>query len=94
MSSKSVIEEDLLYYKDSITKAVSTGKAVVANFGGTGLGDVAGFIDLFIEAGFDILNPVQCSAAGMNPQQIKGKFKNVNAGIFLTQRGVRTKSWT
>ena len=28
----------------------------------------------FIEAGFDILNPVQCSAAGMDPQKLKQEF--------------------
>jgi Uroporphyrinogen decarboxylase (URO-D) len=34
-------------------------------------GAVAKFIDAFIEAGFDILNPVQCSAAGMDPEHLK-----------------------
>ncbi len=34
-------------------------------------GAVAKFIDAFIEAGFDILNPVQCSAAGMGPEHLK-----------------------
>jgi len=28
----------------------------------------------FIEAGFDILNPVQCSAAGMDPATLKERF--------------------
>ena len=28
----------------------------------------------FIEAGFDILNPVQISAAGMNPERLKEKY--------------------
>ena len=27
-----------------------------------------------VEAGFDILNPVQCSAAGMDPQTLKERF--------------------
>jgi uroporphyrinogen-III decarboxylase len=27
-----------------------------------------------VEAGFDILNPVQCSAAGMDPRTLKEKF--------------------
>jgi uroporphyrinogen-III decarboxylase len=27
-----------------------------------------------VDAGFDIFNPVQCSAAGMNPQLLKEKF--------------------
>ncbi len=31
-------------------------------------------IDCFIEAGFDVLNPVQCSAAGMEPQRLVEKY--------------------
>lgn len=31
-------------------------------------------IDGFIEAGYDILNPVQCSASGMNPAHLVEKF--------------------
>lgn len=34
-------------------------------------GAVAKFIDAFIDSGFDILNPVQCSAAGMDPEHLK-----------------------
>lgn len=37
-------------------------------------GAVAALIPDFIEAGFDILNPVQCSAAGMDPIQLKRNF--------------------
>ncbi len=37
-------------------------------------GAVETFIDGFIEAGFDILNPVQCSAAGMEPERLKEKY--------------------
>lgn len=37
-------------------------------------GSVEKFIDSFIEAGFDILNPVQCSAAGMEPAALKAKY--------------------
>lgn len=37
-------------------------------------GSVERFIDSFIEAGFDILNPVQCSAAHMAPEHLKSKF--------------------
>ena len=29
---------------------------------------------LFIESGFDIINPVQCSAAGMDPRILKEKY--------------------
>lgn len=37
-------------------------------------GSVARFIDSFIEAGFDILNPVQCSATGMDPVHLKQTY--------------------
>jgi len=37
-------------------------------------GAVFKFLPSFIEAGFDILNPVQCSAAGMDPGQLKADF--------------------
>jgi hypothetical protein len=37
-------------------------------------GAVFKFIPSFIEAGFDILNPVQCSAVGMEPEQLKQTY--------------------
>jgi hypothetical protein len=37
-------------------------------------GSVERFIEPLIEAGFDILNPVQCSAAGMDPRHLKETF--------------------
>ncbi len=37
-------------------------------------GAVVPFIDAFIESGFDILNPVQCSATGMDPRALKDRF--------------------
>lgn len=37
-------------------------------------GSVVNLISDFIEAGFDILNPIQCSAAGMDPKLLKEKF--------------------
>ena len=37
-------------------------------------GSVIRFIPSFIEAGFDILNPVQCSATGMDPSALKERF--------------------
>lgn len=37
-------------------------------------GSVIALIDDFIEAGFDILNPVQCSAALMDPRELKARF--------------------
>ena len=37
-------------------------------------GSVVDFLDDFVEAGFDILNPVQISARGMDPQLLKNKY--------------------
>ena len=37
-------------------------------------GAVGNFMGRFIEAGFDIINPVQCSAAGMDPQTLKDRY--------------------
>jgi hypothetical protein len=37
-------------------------------------GSVRAFIEDFLEAGFDILNPVQCSATDMDPQELKHTF--------------------
>jgi hypothetical protein len=37
-------------------------------------GSVRVFLEDFIQAGFDILNPVQCSAAGMDPRELKRDF--------------------
>jgi uroporphyrinogen-III decarboxylase len=37
-------------------------------------GAVSKFLPSFIEAGFDILNPVQCSATGMEPEQLKAVY--------------------
>jgi hypothetical protein len=37
-------------------------------------GSVVKLVDSFIDAGFDILNPVQCSAAGMEPRNLKARF--------------------
>ena len=37
-------------------------------------GAVGPFLPAFIEAGFDILNPVQCSAAGMDARWLKREF--------------------
>jgi hypothetical protein len=37
-------------------------------------GSVVALIPHFLEAGFDILNPVQTSAAGMDPQTLKDRF--------------------
>jgi uroporphyrinogen-III decarboxylase len=37
-------------------------------------GSVERFYESFIESGFDIINPVQCSAAGMDPGPLKSKY--------------------
>jgi hypothetical protein len=37
-------------------------------------GAVEQFIPHFIESGFDILNPVQCSATGMEPEKLKTRY--------------------
>jgi hypothetical protein len=37
-------------------------------------GSVDRFIPSFIDAGFDILNPVQCSATGMDPEHLKSAY--------------------
>ena len=37
-------------------------------------GSVERFYESFIEAGFDIVNPVQCSATGMDPEVLKAKY--------------------
>ena len=37
-------------------------------------GSVVQLIPDFIDAGFDILNPVQCTATGMDPQTLKDRF--------------------
>ncbi len=37
-------------------------------------GAVRPFLPEFIEAGFDVLNPVQCSAKGMDPRELKREF--------------------
>ncbi len=37
-------------------------------------GAVEPFIPHFIDAGFDIVNPVQCSAVGMDPQTLKDRY--------------------
>jgi hypothetical protein len=37
-------------------------------------GSVERFFESFLEAGFDVMNPVQCSAAGMDPVELKRKY--------------------
>jgi hypothetical protein len=51
-------------------------------------GSVMNLIEDFIAAGFDILNPVQCSAANMAPRQLRDKF---DARITFWGGGVDTQ---
>jgi uroporphyrinogen-III decarboxylase len=51
-------------------------------------GSVISLIPDFIEAGFDILNPVQTSAAGMDPAVLKARF---GAAITFWGGGVDTQ---
>jgi hypothetical protein len=51
-------------------------------------GSVISLIPSFIESGFDILNPVQCSAAGMEPENLKKQF---GADIVFWGGGVDTQ---
>jgi len=37
-------------------------------------GSIVAYLDDFAEAGIDILNPVQISAAGMSPEALKGRY--------------------
>ncbi len=52
-------------------------------------GSIANIIEYFIEAGVDILNPVQCSAANMDPKTLKEKFGDK---IVFWGGGVDTQS--
>ena len=52
-------------------------------------GAVDPLIPLFIEAGFDILNPVQISAAGMEPESLKQKYGDK---VTFWGGGVNTQS--
>ena len=51
-------------------------------------GAVSKFLPSFIEAGIDILNPVQCSATGMDPEQLKA---NYGARLVFWGGGVDTQ---
>lgn len=51
-------------------------------------GSIPDFIPLFIESGFDIINPVQCSARGMDPAFLKEEF---GKDIIFWGGGVNTQ---
>jgi hypothetical protein len=51
-------------------------------------GSVIALLPDIIDAGFDILNPVQCSAAGMDPRTLKDRF---GGGIAFWGGGVDTQ---
>jgi len=44
-------DHDMLYWKEALTRARATGKAVIANIGGTGIGDIA------LVPGLNLKNP-------------------------------------
>jgi len=52
-------------------------------------GSIPNFIPLFIEAGFDIINPVQASAKGMDPAWLKKEF---GKDIVFWGGGVNTQA--
>ena len=52
-------------------------------------GAVSKFIPGFIDCGFDILNPVQCSAAGMDPRELKQRYGDA---LVFWGGGVDTQS--
>ncbi len=52
-------------------------------------GAVSKFIPSLIESGFDILNPVQCSAAGMDPVELKRRY---GGALTFWGGGVDTQS--
>ncbi len=51
-------------------------------------GAVEKFIEAFIDCGFDILNPIQCSASGMDPRHLKERY---GERIVLWGGGVDTQ---
>lgn len=51
-------------------------------------GAIESFIPLFIQSGFDILDPVQCSATGMDPKKLK---ENYGQDIVFWGGGVDTQ---
>ena len=53
-------------------------------------GSIPDLLPLFIESGFDIINPVQCSAKGMDPAFLKKEF---GKDIIFWGGGVNTQ-WT
>ncbi|MCL2000811.1 MAG: methyltransferase [Planctomycetes bacterium] len=52
-------------------------------------GAVEEVMEFFIEAGFDIINPVQCSAAGMDPRRLKDSY---GTRMVFWGGGVETQS--
>ncbi len=51
-------------------------------------GGIEPLLPLIVEAGFDILNPVQCSAAGMDPRRLK---KNWGRDLVFWGGGIDTQ---
>jgi hypothetical protein len=51
-------------------------------------GAIEPFLGRFVECGFDIVNPVQCSAAGMDPRVLKDRYGD---GLVFWGGGVDTQ---
>jgi len=67
---------ELLLEKHAYLAKIVHEKAPQAKFMLHSCGSVKAFIPSFIEAGFDILNPVQPLARGMDPAELKAEFGN------------------
>lgn len=65
---------ELLLEKHAYLAKIVHEKAPQAKFMLHSCGSVRAFIPSFIEAGFDILNPVQPRARGMEPAELKAEF--------------------
>jgi len=68
------IYKDLILEKHAVISQIVREKAPHAKFLLHSCGSVRRFIPYFIEAGFDILNPVQPMAKGMNPAELKAEI--------------------
>lgn len=67
---------DLLKEKHAYLAKIVKEKAPQAKFMLHSCGSIKAFIPDFIEAGFDVLNPVQPRAKGMDPAALKAEFGN------------------
>jgi uroporphyrinogen decarboxylase len=66
--------KELMLEKHAYLAKIVKAKAPQAKFMLHSCGSVRAFIPYFIEAGFDILNPIQPRARGMDPAALKAEF--------------------